>query len=728
VSTLLLALQQAMMAAKESAPATIVWTQWDATRKSGAAALSDLQVTFTGQGAAAADMHVDAATADRYWEVSIDSITGNVPGVGMVREDYTDWTGVTGYSSIGAFAYNADGSFDWWVSGGSANETTAGETFGAGDTVACRLKNGKFYIGIAAAGAVTWFNSGDPDAETGAILSGITGRYSPATAAYSSGTRVMTANFGATAWVGEASGYAIGWPHAPTLGAHTMYKGEDFNTATPVVTSAIATRNGSSFLVSRGAFATVTNAPTDNKSNTFTLNASADYAGYSGTFNACNFLAENGFGGAGHTVTLDNSAASTREVTLAFIEVVKDGDSIHVEDVSYTYPADGSTNASAAVTTTGPALLVAIWTGDAGGLTHTAVPSAGWHVIESFLSLPAGSAVQYAIAVREVDAAGSYDVSWAVTPDQSSPLWIYAFQSGDAVPVPMTLVGTLPDAFAGVPYSKTLAIEGDYVEPVTMDTSSGTMPAWITSVTVDGRNVTYSGTPETEAATVSFTARATDSSSTPQVATSAQSIAVLAASFTAWDAANDTVYGISFSNGDLTATVAGDNKGTRALASCTIDVAGAHNYYELHVDSVTASTTYYAGYATSAWTKDSPPGTGYASPANAFSVSSTGTMYLSQSNVGNCGQTFAAGDYMLLYLAAGGGVYIGRKRSDTTTWASGHDPNTSGDTPNYTLPAGTWGPACGADASGSKSAVLTANFGASAWASTPPTGATGWVG
>jgi hypothetical protein len=157
-------------------------------------------------------------------------------------------------------------------------------------------------------------------------------------------------------------------------------------------------------------------------------------------------------------------------------------------------------------------------------------------------------------------------------------------------------------------------------------------------------------------------------------------------------------------------------------------VAGAHNYYELHVDSVTASTTYYAGFATSAWAKDSPPGTGYADPPNAFSVSSAGTMYLSQSNKGASGLTFAVGDTMLMYLAAGGGVYIGRKRSDTTTWASGHDPNTSGDTPNYTLPAGTWGPACGADASGSKSAVLTANFGASAWASTPPTGATGWVG
>lgn len=708
-------------------PATVVWTAWSTTRKTSAAALSALQVTFTGQGSAVADMHVDAATANRYWEVTVGSISGNVPGVGVVREDYTDYAGVTGYSTIGALAYNADGSLDWWVSGGSANETTGGDTFDAGDVIACLLKNGKFYAGIAASGAVTWFNGGNPAAETGALVTGITGRWSPAVCAYSSGTRVMTANFGESAWVGAAPANAIGWPHAPTLGAHTMYKGEDYNTDTPVVTSAITTRNGSTFLVSRGAFADVTSVPTDNKSNTFALDASADYAGYSGTFNACNFLAENGFGGSGHTVTLDNSAETGREVTLALVEVVKDGDSIHVEDVSFAYPADGATNTSAAVTTTGPALLVAIWTGDAGGLNHTAVPGAGWHVIDSFLTLPAGSAVQYAIAVKDVDVAGSYDITWAVTPDQSSPLWIYAFQSGAPVPVPMTLVGVLPDALMGVPYSADLTLAGDFTAPVTIDTSVGSRPSWM-SASVSGTTVTFSGTPPATAAAVSFTVRATDSSSTPQVATIAQTVAVNAASFTTWDAANDTVYGISFSNGDLTANVAGDNKGTSALASCAVDVAGAHNYFELHVDAVTASTAFYAGFATSAWAKDGPPGTGYASPANAFSVSSAGTMFLSQSNVGASGLTFAASDTMLLYLAAGGGVYIGRLRSGTTTWASGHNPNNGGDTPNYTLPAGSWRPACGADASGSKSADLTANFGASAWASTPPAGAVGWAG
>jgi hypothetical protein len=710
----------------ETAPTpTTTWTAWDATRKASTATISGLQVSFGNQGIAAADMHVDAETANRYWEVSIDSISGNVAGVGIVREDFADWTGVAGYSAAGAVSRWSDGSLDYWV-GASTAETTGSTTFAAGDVMALCLKNGALYVGKASAGAVTWLDGCDPETETGAPVTGITGRYGPSVSAYSTGTRAMTANFGAAAWVGAAPTGAIGWPHAPTLGAHTMYKGEDYSTATPVVTSSIDTRAGSSYLVSRGAFATVDTVPTDNKSNTFTLDASADYAGYSGTFDARNFVALNGFGGSGHQVTLDNSAASGREVTLAFVEIVKDdGNTVHVEDVSYTYAPTGATDVSAAVNTTGPALLVAIWTGDAGGLSHTADPGPEWHVIDSFLALPPNSAVQYAVAVRDVDAAGSYGVTWAVTPDEGSPLWIYAFQSGAPAPVPMTLVGTLPNALVGVPYNATLTLEGDFTAPVTIDTSAGTRPAWMTA-SVSGKTVSFGGTPTSAAAAAAFTVRGTDSSSTPQVATSAQSVAVVAASWTTWDAANDTVYGISFSNGDLTATVAGDNKGTRALAS--VDVAGAHHYYELHVDSATASTTWYAGFATAAWAKDSPPGTGYADPPTAFSVSSAGTMFLSQSNKGSSGLTFATGDTMLMYLAAGGGVYIGRRRSGTTSWATGHDPNTETDTPNYTLPAGTWGPACGADASGSKSVVLTANFGASAWADTPPAGAIGWAG
>jgi hypothetical protein len=291
----------------------------------------------------------------------------------------------------------------------------------------------------------------------------------------------------------------------------------------------------------------------------------------------------------------------------------------------------------------------------------------------------------------------------------------------------MALSGTLADALVGVPYHGELTLEGDFTGPVTIDASAGTQPAWMTD-SVSGNVVSFDGTPSTSAAATDWTVRATDSSGTPQVATSAQSVAVAEASFTTWDAANDTAYGISFSNGNLTAICAGDNKGTSALASCGVDAATAHHYYELHIDAAGSTTTYYAGFATDAWEKDGPPGTGYASPANAFSVSSDGTMYLSQSNMGSSGLSFAVGDTMLMYLAAGGGVYIGRLRSGTTTWASGHNPNTGGNTPNYTLPSGVWRPACGADASGSKTATLTANFGASAWAVTPPTGAAGWTG
>lgn len=94
---------------------------------------------------------------------------------------------------------------------------------------------------------------------------------------------------------------------------------------------------------------------------------------------------------------------------------------------------------------------------------------------------------------------------------------------------PMTLSGTLPNATVNVAYSETLTLGGVYTAPVTMDSASGTLPSWITSVTVSGATVTYAGTPTAIAPAVVWTPRATDSSTTPQAATAQQSVAVAAA-------------------------------------------------------------------------------------------------------------------------------------------------------------------------------------------------------
>jgi hypothetical protein len=85
---------------------------------------------------------------------------------------------------------------------------------------------------------------------------------------------------------------------------------------------------------------------------------------------------------------------------------------------------------SASVETAGPATLVAFWWGDAGvDGEKTAVPNNGFKVIESVLE--PGGLVQCAVAVRRVEQAGQYDVTWTSSPLQGAQLWLVAVGEGD---------------------------------------------------------------------------------------------------------------------------------------------------------------------------------------------------------------------------------------------------------------------------------------------------------
>jgi hypothetical protein len=80
-----------------------------------------------------------------------------------------------------------------------------------------------------------------------------------------------------------------------------------------------------------------------------------------------------------------------------------------------------------AVTTTGPATLVAFWWGDAGVRNDKkARPNNGFRVIDSVLE--SGALVQCAVAVKRVESAGTYDVTWKAEPVQGAQLWLLAVQ------------------------------------------------------------------------------------------------------------------------------------------------------------------------------------------------------------------------------------------------------------------------------------------------------------
>lgn len=241
-------------------------------------------------------------------------------------------------------------------------------------------------------------------------------------------------------------------PKPPTLGAHTMLNQSDGGGSTPAVTSAVNTQeSGSSLLVLVAGYVKNPGAPTDSYDNQWKLvGEPVVYNGYDERFNARAYLAIAAHGGKGHTVQVVKEGAPEGEITLPFIEIAHAG---KLQDVAQNYPTPGvaeratnrlrrawqgfhgdpdSTNSaltSGTVTTTGPATLVAVWLGDAYVYSMSAVPDDGFKIIDSYLQLPPNSGVQAAVAVRQVDTAGTYSVTWRGTPAQGAILWLFAFQA-----------------------------------------------------------------------------------------------------------------------------------------------------------------------------------------------------------------------------------------------------------------------------------------------------------
>jgi hypothetical protein len=217
------------------------------------------------------------------------------------------------------------------------------------------------------------------------------------------------------------------------LGAHTLLGQEQGAGVSPAITAAINTQtSGSVLLAFNAGYASNNRLPTDNKGNLWTpFGTPVIYQGYNGVFDVKAYIVNSAVGGSGHQVSVVKNGDVTGELTLAFVEVRQ----ARLQDSAQTYAAAAPIITSGTVRTTGPATLVGFWWGDGASLQHTAVPGSGFSIIEQFLSLPPNSAVQAAIAVRQVNAAGGYNLSWTQTPSQGSALWLFAFQSPDTLMV-----------------------------------------------------------------------------------------------------------------------------------------------------------------------------------------------------------------------------------------------------------------------------------------------------
>lgn len=242
--------------------------------------------------------------------------------------------------------------------------------------------------------------------------------------------------------------------NTPTLGAYTYLGEEEGSGTNPATTSAITTQtSGSSFLTLRAGYASNNTRPTDSKSNRWRFMGSSAYQPYGGTFDAAVFIAQNGPGGSGHTVTFAKPGNPTGEITIPLIEA---RNATRLVDFALNNVGTGNTLQSGSVTVTGPALLVAVWLGDAAGLNHTATPNNSFGNFISFGTLPPNSAVQMFVASREVGA-GTYNVTWTESPDQGAIMVLAAFgESGpngyapeDTIVVGVSMIGGSASGAAG---------------------------------------------------------------------------------------------------------------------------------------------------------------------------------------------------------------------------------------------------------------------------------------
>lgn len=230
-------------------------------------------------------------------------------------------------------------------------------------------------------------------------------------------------------------------PGSPGAGAHGLayYKLADPNypsSATSISTPRLTTAgSGSTIVVSVGrgditrfAAATVTdtagNAPYQKQGPHPYTPAFPDSGTALYTFTSAR-------GGPGFQVTTgtgQNDKGQLDEITIAAVEVLE---GTRIQDQQWNeivQPATPVPVTSQSVTTTGPATLIAFWWGDGFPRTpQSATPDGGFSLIDTN-AFETDSFVQCAVAVKNVSAAGTYNVTWTSTPIQGAQLWLVAVQ------------------------------------------------------------------------------------------------------------------------------------------------------------------------------------------------------------------------------------------------------------------------------------------------------------
>jgi hypothetical protein len=149
------------------------------------------------------------ATANYYWEVSVTDTGAAQLYLGLDNPATIDPL----YSNAGIISIRNDGFV--YLNGNNSYVQIPGASFQSGQTVKFLVKNGKLYVGLAGS---SWFNSGNPVAETGFVYDLVANGMTSLAPAYgtlrdtSTNTIVYAFNFGQSSWIDTAPAGSTGWP------------------------------------------------------------------------------------------------------------------------------------------------------------------------------------------------------------------------------------------------------------------------------------------------------------------------------------------------------------------------------------------------------------------------------------------------------------------------------------------------------------------------------------
>lgn len=203
-------------------------------------------------------------------------------------------------------------------------------------------------------------------------------------------------------------------------------------------TVTIASNNGKAVLLLVLGNRNEQGTPTDNQSNSY-ASALLRQQGYAGglwdPYDMRVYGLATANGGASHTLSVTKTDA-VRESTI--VAIATTGDVIQAHSIVARAAAGAGPNyTSLSVVATGPALLVAFWSGD-GGLALGSLDAApqtgtGW-TMPIGVFIEATAHIQHALAIKQVEA-GTHTITWDHADNQGAILFLAAIQSSSGAAV-----------------------------------------------------------------------------------------------------------------------------------------------------------------------------------------------------------------------------------------------------------------------------------------------------